>query len=73
MKDPKWIFMKMVLSSGLKMKAIINVGLSKNRVNKDILLSYCTKLGFAITEAKFWESRDAIYLNESIEIFSAIV
>ena len=34
--------------------------LIKNRVNKDILLSYCTKLGFAITEAKFWESKDAI-------------
>lgn len=52
--------MKMALFNGLKMKAIINVGLIKNRLNKDILLSYCAKLGFAITEAHFWESEDAI-------------
>ena len=53
--------MKMALFSGLKMKVIINVGrFIKNRLNKDILLSYCAKLGFAITEAHFWESEDAI-------------
>ena len=60
MKDPKWIFYENGIVQWFEDESYYKRRLIKNRVNKDILLSYCTKLGFAITEAKFWESKDAI-------------
>ena len=60
MKDPKWIFYENGIVQWFEDESYYKRRLIKNRVNKDILLSYCTKLGFAITEVKFWESKDAI-------------
>ena len=58
--DSKWIFYENGIIQWFEDESYYKRRFIKNRLNKDILLSYCAKLGFAITEAHFWESEDAI-------------
>ncbi|MCS2774107.1 hypothetical protein NXW80_06765 [Bacteroides fragilis] len=60
MKDPKWIFYENGIIQWFESESYYKRKFIKNRLNKDILLSYCAKLGFTITDDKFWESKDAV-------------
>lgn len=63
MKDSKWIFYENGIIQWFEDESYYKRKLIKNRLNKDILLSYCVKLGFVITEANFWKSEDAVLLE----------
>ncbi len=60
MKDFTWIFYENGIIQWFEDESYYKRKFIKNRLNKNILLSYCAKLGFVITEAKFWESKDAV-------------
>jgi hypothetical protein len=60
MKDPKWIFYSQGETQWFEDEELYKRESIKTRLDKSILISYCTRMGFDITENGFWESNQSL-------------
>ena len=63
MKDPKWKFYCQGEVQPFEDEKLYQVRTIKQKLNKDILIAYCVKLGFDIRDDDFWESKQSILLE----------
>jgi hypothetical protein len=66
MRDPRWVFYSQGEIQWFEDVEFYKRKIIKTRLNKDILISYCVKLGFDITDDEFWES-DQSFLVERLK------
>jgi hypothetical protein len=63
MKDPQWVFYNQGEIQWFENNELYKSKIIKTRLNKDIIISYCAKLGFDITNDEFWESDQSLLLE----------
>ena len=63
MKDPKWKFYCQGEVQPFEDEKLYRARTIKQKLNKDILIAYCVKLGFDIRDDDFWESKQSILLE----------
>lgn len=61
MQDPRWEFYERGNPLWFEDIELYKQRMIKKRMNKEILISYCLKLGFDITLENFWKNNDKIY------------
>ncbi len=64
MKDPKWIFYEKGDPLWFENRDFYKRKMIKDRLNYNILMSYCEKLNLNITEKSFWKCNNAILLEK---------
>jgi hypothetical protein len=64
MKDPKWVFYSEGDNQWFELEEFYKRRLIKNRLNKEILYQYCSKLNFEITNDFFWKSKQCILIEK---------
>ena len=66
MQDPKWKFYEQ--GDILSFEDITNYKKKRipERLNKEIIIEYCARLGFEITSNKFWESAESALFYECV-------
>ena len=63
MKDPKWKFYCEGEIQPFEEKEFYERKIIKQRLNKEILISYCVKLGIDIREDSFWKSQQSLFVE----------
>ena len=63
MKDPKWKFYCEGEIQPFEVKEFYERKIIKQRLNKEILISYCVKLGIDIREDSFWKSQQSLFVE----------
>ena len=63
MKDPKWKFYCEGEIQLFEEKEFYERKIIKQRLNKEILISYCVKLGIDIREDSFWKSQQSLFVE----------
>ena len=66
MQDPKWIFHEQGEVLSFENTANYEKKRIKDRLNKDIIIEYCSRLGFDIANDNFWESAKPALFYECI-------
>ena len=66
MQDPKWIFYEQGEVLPFENTANYEKKRIKDRLNKEIIIEYCSRLGFDITGDNFWESAEPSLFYECI-------
>lgn len=61
MQDPRWEFYEEGTSLWFEDIELYKQRMIKKRMNKDILIDYCNKLGFNIDDKCFWQNSGSIY------------
>ena len=61
MQDPRWEFYERGNPLWFEDIELYKQRMIKKRMNKDILIDYCNKLGFNIYDKCFWQNSGAIY------------
>lgn len=64
MQDPQWVFYEEGIKQWFENEHYYAERIKKKRLNKEILLFYCERLGFKITNPMFWESRQSVLFEE---------
>lgn len=63
MKDPKWVFYEEGEVLWFENLDYYRNRYIKDRLNKEIIIEYCYKLGFEILNEEFWRAEKAIFLE----------
>jgi len=66
MQDPKWVFFEQGEVLPFENTANYEEKWIKDRLNKEIIIEYCSRLGFDITNNNFWESAKPALFYECI-------
>lgn len=64
MQDPHWVFYEDGKQLWFEDGNHYKQHTIKKRMNKEILVSYCTRLGFDIYSPQFWQSKQSVLLAE---------
>ena len=65
MQDPRWVFYEEGQKQWFENTAInYQMRMIKKRMNKEILISYCERLGFDIINPMFWQCEQSVLLEE---------
>lgn len=63
MKDPRWIFYSQGETQWFEDSELYKCRITKKRLDEKILITYCTRLGFDISNDTFWKSEQSILLE----------
>lgn len=64
MQDPRWEFYENGVKQWFEDERYYAERIKKKRLNKEIILAYCERLGFDVTNPTFWESEQSVLLEE---------
>lgn len=66
MRDPKWTFYCQGEALPFEDGRLYQRRIIKRRMNKNVLISYCARLGYDIAGDLFWKSSQSILLERIV-------